>query len=284
MCDLTVPCTCPLKVSEVNKSVLMSLISRLNDEDTKQLVLSEVEEMTLDNTFAFVEARETGKNSVKILSGGGLTSGQANRVHEKEVAGDLGKCKYCGRKGHGKSPNYDLKKASCAAFDNKFKKCNRNGQYQDFCTWKKDPKKGVSEDSKKTTASGNKVMVNRMEMMQTKGKVLGISQQHKVLMKNQQNMTKLRHETWCEKTQSYKKSDLTEEPTLKLRMNLDIKAYAKHSPPLQCTVQRKWMDSLVDKKQFDIVLKKSTADTGAQCFLLGADHLPDLGLSSQRSI
>jgi hypothetical protein len=134
---------CPLKVSEVNKSVLMSLISRLNDEDTKQLVLSEVEEMTLDNTFAFVEARETGKNSVKILSGGGLTSGQANRVHEKEVAGDLGKCKYCGRKGHGKSPNYDLKKASCAAFDNKFKKCNRNGQYQDFCTYT-----GISEKYK----------------------------------------------------------------------------------------------------------------------------------------
>jgi hypothetical protein len=39
------------------------------------------------------------------------------------------------------------------------------------------------------------------------------------------------------------------------------------------------MDSLVDNKQLDIVLKKSTADTGAQYFLLGADHLPDLGLS-----
>jgi hypothetical protein len=62
-------------------------------------------------------------------------------------------------------------------------------------------------------------------------------------------------------------------------MNLDILAYAKHSPSLECTIQRKWKDSLVDNKQFDIVLKKSTADTGAQCFLLRADHLPDLGLS-----
>ena len=77
----------------------------------------------------------------------------------------------------------------------------------------------------------------------------------------------------------YKKSDLPEEPNLKHRMNLDIKAYAKHSPPLQCTVQRNWIDSLVDNKQFDIVLKKSTADTGAQGFLLGADHLSDLRLS-----
>ena len=55
------------------------------------------------------------------------------------------------------------------------------------------------------------------------------------------------------------KVQLPEEPTLKLRMILDIKAYAKHSPPLQRTVQRKWIDSLVDNKQFNIVLKKNAS-------------------------
>ena len=68
-------------MSEINKWLLMSFISGLKDEDTKQAVLSKAEEMTLDDTVAFVEARETGKDSVKILNGGGLTSGQANRVH-----------------------------------------------------------------------------------------------------------------------------------------------------------------------------------------------------------
>ena len=157
VCDLTVTCTCQLKVSEVDKWVLMSLISGLNNEDTKQAVLSKVEEMTLDDTIAFVESRETGKNSVKILSGGGLTSGQVHKVHEKEIGGDLENCKYCGRKGHGKSPNFDLKKASCAAFDHKCKQCSRKGHYQDFCTWKKNPKKEASEDSKKTSAMGTKL-------------------------------------------------------------------------------------------------------------------------------
>jgi hypothetical protein len=114
----------------------MSLISGLNNKDTKQAVLSKVEEMTLNVPIAFVEARETGKNSVTILSVGGLTSSQANRVHKE----------YCGEKGQGKSPNYDLKKVSCAAFDHKCKKCNRKSHYQDFCTWKKDTKKQVSED------------------------------------------------------------------------------------------------------------------------------------------
>ena len=109
--------------------------------------------------------------------------------------------------------------------------------------------KEPQEDSKKTTASGNQK-----------------------LMKKQQNINKLRHETWCERSHTYIKSNLPEEPTIKLRMNVDILAYAKHRPPLKCTVQEKRMDSLVDNKQFDIVLKKSTADTGTQYFLLGADH------------
>jgi hypothetical protein len=109
-----------------------------------------------------------------------------------------------------------LKKASCPAFDQGCKQFSRKGQYQDICTWKKDPKKERSEDSKKTTASGNQVEYNRMEMTRTTGKVLGVSQNHQKLMKKQQNMTKLRHE---------------------LRMNVDILAYAKHRPPFQCTGQ-----------------------------------------------
>ena len=31
-------------------------------------------------------------------------------------------------------------------------------------------------------------------------------------------------------------------------------------------------------QQKDIMLKTTTADTGAQCFLLGSDHLPGIGL------
>ena len=143
---------------------------------------------------------------MKILSGGGLTSSQANKVHEKEIREDSRKCLHCGRRGHGKSPNYDLRKTSCRAFDQKCKQCGKKGHYRDFCKGKNNPKKEESEHSKKTTASGNKDMINRWEMMQTSGKVLGISQHHKRLMKNQQNMTKLHHGIWCEKFQTYTKS------------------------------------------------------------------------------
>jgi hypothetical protein len=68
VCNLTIICTCLLKV---DKWVRMFLVCGLNDEDTKQAVLYKVDKVTLDDTIAFLEARETGKNSVKILSGGG---------------------------------------------------------------------------------------------------------------------------------------------------------------------------------------------------------------------
>ena len=42
VCDLSVTCSCGLMVSEVDKWVRMSLIGGLNDEDTKQAVLSKV--------------------------------------------------------------------------------------------------------------------------------------------------------------------------------------------------------------------------------------------------
>ena len=57
----------------------MTLINGLYDVDTQQAVLSKVDELSLEDTIVFVEAREVGKHSVKVLCGG-LTSSQVNRV------------------------------------------------------------------------------------------------------------------------------------------------------------------------------------------------------------
>ena len=79
VCYLAATCTCGLPVSMVDKWVLMTLINGLYDGDTQQAVLSKVTELNLEDTIIFVEAREVGKNSVKILSGG-LSSGQVNTI------------------------------------------------------------------------------------------------------------------------------------------------------------------------------------------------------------
>ena len=74
VCDLAAVCTCGQPVSMVNKWVLMTLINGLYDGDTQQAVLSKVEELNLEDTIIFVEAREVGKQSAKVVSGG-LSSG-----------------------------------------------------------------------------------------------------------------------------------------------------------------------------------------------------------------
>ena len=108
-----------------------------------------MEEMPLDTTFTFVEARETGKTATKILEGK-LTSSLVNQVQERV---DLRPCNYCGKKGHRKSPNFDNGKAKCPANGQKCSKCQREGHYAKVCkSGKGDKKDDTQSDSKKTTA------------------------------------------------------------------------------------------------------------------------------------
>ena len=165
-------------------------------EDTKQEVLSKVEEMPLDTTITFVEARETGKTALKIL-GGKLTSSQVNQMQERV---DLRPCKNCGQKGYGKSPNLETRMAKCPAHGKKCTKCQHEGHYAKVCkSGKGDKKDNAQPDFKKGTAGTNHVTLNRMEMSLRSGKISRVSQSTQNLMKKQQNMKKLRHEVWDER-------------------------------------------------------------------------------------
>ena len=93
--------------------------------------------MPLDTTVTFVEARETSKTATKIL-GGKLTSSQVNQVQERV---DLRPCNYCGKKGNGKSPNFDTRKAKFPAYGQKCTKCQRQGHYAMVCRSGKGDKK-----------------------------------------------------------------------------------------------------------------------------------------------
>ena len=77
----------------------------------------------------------------------------------------------------------------------------------------------------------------------------------------------------------YIKSELPEEPKLKIRMWVDVMAYRSHKPYVQLSLRDDWYANLgPSKQQKDVVLKTSIADTCAQCFLLGSNHLHGLGL------
>ena len=60
---------------------------------------------------------------------------------------------------------------------------------------------GASEDSKRTTVNVNNGQSNRTEIMKTSVQVIRISQNKEKLMLNQENMTRLGHMVWSEKSQ-----------------------------------------------------------------------------------
>jgi hypothetical protein len=195
---------------------------------------------------------------IKVLA----MMGQVNNVQQDK--GDQRSCSHCGQKCHAKYPSFDLRKTDCTAYGKRCARCQQKGQYAGVCKSRRGDKRDeVQYNSKKTTAGTNHFTINRMKMSEKSGKISRVSQSTQNLMKKQQNMKKLHHEVWDEGENMYIKSGLPEEPKPYVQLSMRDDWYANLGP---------------SKQQKDIALKTSIADTGAQCFLLGSNHLHGLGL------
>ena len=115
--------------------------------------MSQSPELNLDQSLAFIEAKEQGKRSHKALEGN-VASSEVHKVtayqQEKkdELMGDhvvkQKPCKFCGRTGHGESPSLSVRKEKCPAWDKECNKCHAKGHFKSRCR-----KDGVKVDSVK---------------------------------------------------------------------------------------------------------------------------------------
>ena len=134
VCKLTLQCSCnpPTTVSYADNEILHCILKGLADEDIRRQVLGVVEEMDLDATIKFIEAKESGKKAGVFLDNGeaALNKITSYRQSQKDKSAvgktkpDDVKCCYCGNKGHGKTPNFVTKKEVCPAFDKKCRHCD----------------------------------------------------------------------------------------------------------------------------------------------------------------
>ena len=163
VCELSIKCTkdgCDKKVSYAEQEILNTLVKGIYETETREEVLSKDPHMDLAATILFIEAREAGKRSAGVLSGSTPASGQANKtalVTEDRVQ-DTARgesCRYCGRNGHGRSPNGNIRKKSCPAWDKECSKCSKKGHFKKCCQ----SKQGES----KITAEGHKIGLYKME-------------------------------------------------------------------------------------------------------------------------
>lgn len=126
------------------------------------------QDMTLEEVFQFIEAKEAGKRSASRLLDSHPVEAASSTYRKNKSDKTLPKdgsrtetCSYCGKRGHGRSAPARIRKTECSAYGHICELCNRNHHLEHLCRSKDKPK---LSDNK--TFSGSAVF-NALCSMQT---------------------------------------------------------------------------------------------------------------------
>jgi len=155
--------TCPGCTNEVNytENILCNVLARgLADSEIQQDLLGERnQDMTLEEVFQFIEAKEAGKQSAGRLSqsqGVDAASSQyrcAKRddIKQCKVGDNNDLCSYCNKRGYGKSAPTRIRRNDCPAYGTTCEQCGRPNHFASVCRGKSKS----TRPQKPTPPSGN---------------------------------------------------------------------------------------------------------------------------------
>ena len=163
ICELKTKCACDETPSYADRIIHTTLVKGLVDNETKGEILSKVDKFTLDQTIAFVEARETGQRSLAGLGGSGLAGQQIHIVRDYSES----QCWRCGETGHtSRFKGCKAKKAICGG-------CKKIGHFAKVCRSKNTNPKDQGLEERMTTDAvmmhGLKLFSNKLNKRQSKG-------------------------------------------------------------------------------------------------------------------
>ena len=128
-----------------------ALIKGLVDNEVREELLSQSPELNLDQSLAFIEAKEQGKRSHKALEGN-IASSEVHKItayqrdKKEELLGDhvikQKPCRFCGRTGHGENPSISVRENKCPAWNKECNSCHSKGHFKAKCR-----RNGVKVDS-----------------------------------------------------------------------------------------------------------------------------------------
>ena len=149
VCELSVPCTataCTERVSYSDKMILHAMVRGIADEEIREQVLAKTEELGLEETVKFVEAKETGRRSTVELGTSTLANTAVSKIttykreqksgvitKPKEILERGVQCKYC-KTGHNVNDANYSREEECPAWKNKCHNCHRLGHFTRACT------------------------------------------------------------------------------------------------------------------------------------------------------
>ena len=169
VCDFTVKCPgdeCDQVVSYSEQLVSHVIVRGLEDSEIQERVLALAateENLDLKRISEYIYAQETGRESRKLLSAGGVNKlsqyqqdkrGRSNTTPSNMERPNVDKCYYCGNTGHGYKSSADVRKTKCPAFNKKCLKCKRIGHFSKQCRKSRDNEHGALQERGSVSDSG----------------------------------------------------------------------------------------------------------------------------------
>jgi len=124
-------------------AILRDVLTRgLSDPEIQlDLLGDQNQNMTLEQVFQFVEAKEAGKRSAsKLLDTQGAEAASSSYRRNKNAVRAMPKksdkletCSYCGKKGHGTRAPTQVRKKDCLAYGHTCSHCQKGNHYESVC-------------------------------------------------------------------------------------------------------------------------------------------------------
>ena len=257
--------TCPGCNVEVNytENVLRDVLTRgLADSEIQLDLLGDRNEnMSLEEVFQFIEAKEVGKRSAGRLSQShsvDAAQSQYRRAKNDEVKqrkdGDINElCSYCNKRGHGKSAPTRIRRHDCPAYGTICDKCGRQNHFASVCR-----SKGMSNRVQQPTPPSVK---NR----ETEGAIFDSLCTATSLSRPSKGVVSLDHHLYCHLTDHWVRQPSKPQPFITLTASAhpeDYTALGYHPPKSRLTPAQ----------------LSAMADTGCQSCLASIKVIRRLGL------
>lgn len=238
---------CGVAVDYSEENVADVLCRGLADSEIQMDLLGDAnQEMSVEETLRFVEAKEAGKRSASRLSIPQTVEALGSsykRLKKPTQRGPQPKedtCSYCGGKGHGKSAPTRIRRTECPAFGTKCTKCGRDHHMERVCR----------SDSKQADTLYESTLFSDMCTLTSSDPLTAGT---------------LDHHIYSQPTKTWIKRQSKPQPYIRLQVKINRDDYSHLGYPLRTGNKTTSIEAM--------------ADTGCQSCLMGTSILHKLGLS-----
>ena len=265
VCKYTIKCkNCSHDVNYTDHMIRDVISQGLADKEIQlELLGSDNQTPSLEETLLFIEKKESGKRSANRLSGqiplqtATAASSSYRKKKQENSKPDASphqyndKCSYCGQLGHGKKAPMRIRRKSCPAFNHICEKCKIKSHYASMC---RSEKSAENDRDGETANVVDLTSTNHLCTIQNE-----VTHSHSVT---------LDHYIHDNLTDTWQKRPSMPQPIIQLRISTDKKDYVE-----------------IIGNQHDISNRTTNieciADTGCQSCLAGLNIVKQLGLSEK---